>query len=208
MYPSSGAAPKVNTNASMVYWSGCLLFYGGYYNESSLDLQQTTVLRLYDFTAKTWVIVDSLIRETISEFGMLVYQDTLFTFQGLSITEGYWFKVYKLKLRDVSSQWEEVSYSNDDSFPQYAYAMDEHDGTVWFFGGWSNSTYINSNHTYIDIWNKVTSVDLCKSYSAQPKLVFKLRSAGYDSISPRAGHSLIPIADQLLTFGGRDGSKL
>jgi hypothetical protein len=186
----------------MVYWSGVLLFYGGYYNESFLDKQQTTLVRKYDFDSQIWTIFQNSEGETISEFGMVVYQDTLFAFQGYSIAEHYWTSVDKLNLTDVSPTWEEVNFDFDDSFPQSAYAMDEHNGTVWFFGGWS------TDYEYLDIWNKVMSVDLCKPYTAESELFFELKGEGYDAISPRAGHSLIPVADQLLTFGGRNGATV
>jgi hypothetical protein len=194
MFPSSGAAPKVNTNASMVYWSGYLLFYGGYYNQSFLDKQQTTILRKYDFVTQTWTIFQNSEHEAISEFGMLVYQDTLFTFLGNTVNDFY---LYKLKLNSASPTWEELSWYYYDMFPLYSYAMDEHNGTVWFFGGWTG----DSHSDFLDIWNLMWSVDLCKPYTAVLEITFEVKSYGYDAISPRAGHSLIPVAGKLLTFG-------
>jgi hypothetical protein len=204
MHPSSGAAPKVNTNASMVYWRGFLLFYGGYYNESFLDKDQTTHLSKYDFKNETWINMGDGDDLTMSEFGMQVYQDTLFTFQGASLDEGSWLSVYKLKLDDHDLYWEEVSYNFTRSHPRYSYAMDELNGKVWFFGGFSS--YYSKGQ--IILRNDVMVADLCMHYTAKSELVFELATAGYDSISPRAGHSLIPIADQLLTFGGRDGTSV
>jgi N-acetylneuraminic acid mutarotase len=182
----------------MVYWKGALYLYGGYYDESFLDLEQTTILRKYDLTSKTWSIRKSTEKLSVTDLDMVIYQDTLFAFQGYNLINSDVTDVYKINLNDDKSDWEIVKYSSQGANSEGSYATDSYGAKVWFFGGFAGERKRND----------VITVDLCKHYLAKPVLLFETKSASYDSISPRAGHSLIHVADKLLTFGGRDGTTL
>jgi hypothetical protein len=182
----------------MVYWKGALYLYGGFYDESYLDLEQTTILRKYDLTSKTWTLRQSTEKLTVADFGMAMYQDTLFSFQAYYLNDDIMTDVYKINLNNEKSDWEIVLWSTDGDSPQGCYAMASSGAMVWLFGGYTDER----------LRNDVMTVDLCKHYSAKSVLLFESKSASYDSISPRAGHSLIPVADKLLTFGGREGTSL
>jgi hypothetical protein len=110
VYPSKGSSPKTDADAAVVYFDNSLYCFGGVKAKDSIDPSLADdKLYHYDLTMRTWQVLSvSNPPPSRNLFGMAVYQETLYVFQGWSsllsnqLTQ---FSSSSSKLRSSPGNW-------------------------------------------------------------------------------------------------------
>lgn len=198
VYPSKGSSPKAEADAAVAYFDNSLYYFGGVKAEDNINPSLADdKLYHYDLTMQTWRVL-SVNNPPPSRnlFGMAVYQETLYVFQGWSNLLSNQLTVFKLKLKAEVKSWELVEYSNakeDQNLPHDSYGFDFKGSWAYFSCGWNVS----------NIKNNIVKADLSKP---EP-ITFEIATVNYDSPSARMNHQLVTIGTKLVLFGGENNTS-
>lgn len=143
--PNTGDAPKINSSASMTYYSGAFYFFGGYFKSSFPRIIKNSPLLKYDVKSKSWSLVPQTTQAlAVTDSAMVVYEGTLYRFQGFNPYEGGVYDIFKINLTESNLDWQLVDYKmerNDSPCDSYAYEI--LGNKIWFTSGWSLSRLRN-----------------------------------------------------------------
>lgn len=179
----------------MIRYNSSFYLYGGYYKNDFPLIDDPSALYKYDLKDMSWTVVpQQVLISTVTDFAMVVYDDTLFRFQGYNPNLGNLKDIYKINLKATSLDWQRVDYQMDlNDLPNDSYSYTVSGSKVIFSFGWNKSR----------LRNDVMMVDLCKVYAAQPEpLQFTDLTLSYTAPSDRKNHQLVSIGTKLYTFGG------